>query len=122
MNTKYIKVILITNLFFLTLSFCKQSQEEITQAKEQWDSADSKNFLTWSQAVDYCKSKQARLPTIKELKAAVKIGITKDWQGSNYWTSEEIKDAARYTYVYSFTNKDYFEADKSGIKDTRCIK
>ncbi len=119
MNTKYVKVILLA---ISILSYCKQSQEEISQAKDQWDSADSKNFLTWSQAVDYCKNKQARLPTIKELKSAVKIGITKDWQGSNYWTSEEIKDMPRYTYAYSFTNKDYFEADKSGIKDTRCIK
>jgi Extracellular link domain len=120
MKTK--KIIFTTYLILLILAFCKKSQEEITQAKDQWDSVDSKNYLTYTQALEYCKSKQSRLPTIGELKSAVKMGFTKDWQGNIYWTSEEKKDMPRYTLAYSLTYKDSFETDKTGIKDTRCIK
>jgi hypothetical protein len=68
--TKTLLIILILG----NLLFCKNSQEEISKSKEQWDAADSKTFFTWSQAVEYCKGKQMRLPTLREIKDASKIG------------------------------------------------
>ncbi|MBP6739759.1 MAG: hypothetical protein KA146_07195 [Leptospiraceae bacterium] len=116
--TKTLLIILILG----NLLFCKNSQEEISKSKEQWDAADSKTFFTWSQAVEYCKGKQMRLPTLREIKDASKIGLGREWQGSVYWSSDEIKDAPRYVYAFSLTSKDSFETDKTGLKDTHCIR
>ena len=116
--TKTLLIILILGNILL----CKNSQEEISKSKEQWDNADSKTFFTWSQAVEYCKGKQMRLPTLREIKDASKIGLGREWQGSVYWSSDEMKDAPRYVYAFSLTSKDSFETDKTGIKDTHCIR
>jgi hypothetical protein len=116
-----IKSTLLSCLILMLVLDCKKSGEDLANAREKWDKTDSQNFLTWSQATEFCKNKQMRLPTLQELKNAYKIGLAQEWPGSTYWSSEEVK-GINYAYVYSRTNMDYFESDKTGLKDTHCIR
>ena len=122
MNKISILKTLLSILILGNILFCKNSQEENSKSKEQWDAVDSKSFFTWTQAGEYCKGKQMRLPTLREIKDASQNGLAKEWQGSVYWSSDEIKDAPRYVYAFSLTSKDSFETDKTGLKDTHCIR
>lgn len=108
-------------LFSGFISVCKHSEQEIAKLKEKWDLVDSGKFLTWNQAMDYCKQKQMRLPKVSELKEVYRSGLHKEWPGSTYWSREEEKESYM-AIVFSFTSGSTFDTAKDNIKDTRCIK
>ncbi len=92
---------------------------------------------TWRDAVEYCASIGARLPTGGELKFAYDSGLTESWvkDGCMYWTAPDPlkEDDARAHTIGSICNisSDYLSSDRSSrtgrvvwsiIGDVRCIR
>ncbi|MBK6606304.1 MAG: hypothetical protein IPG24_12695 [Leptospiraceae bacterium] len=89
----------------------------------------------WYDAVEYCASIGARLPTGEELKAAYESGLTKSWEkdGCMYWTvppdySKEKRSRAYTIGGICSVSKDYYIQSQEGqgylylIADVRCIR
>jgi hypothetical protein len=92
---------------------------------------------TWRDAVEYCASIGARLPTGGELKEAYNSGLTKSWEkdGCIYWTALDLskEEQPRAHTIGSICNlsSDYYIRDRSStsgrevwylIGDVRCIR
>jgi hypothetical protein len=74
--------------------------------------------MSWDAANAKCRSLGLRLPTIMELEAAYRAGITKSWQkdGGRYWSSTpydaesyyrlDVSDGTTYDYTLRYSDYD----------------
>ena len=73
---------------------CEKKGLEVVQGKCEWSRY--MGSMNWDAANAKCRSLGLRLPTIKELEAAYRAGITNSWQSGNFYWSSTPYDAERY--------------------------
>ncbi len=77
-------------------------------------------LMNWDSANAECRSIGMRLPTLQELKAAYKAGITESWNkdGVNYWSSTPYDAELYYSLDVYYGNT--FSNYRSDNNNVRC--
>jgi len=88
----------------------------------QWIIDESPRKRTWEEAIDYCDFKEARLPTIAELKNAYSGPIKDAFKRDYYWSSSEYTNDFDKAFYLNFHDGFSFYSPKTFKMHVRCIK
>ena len=87
-----------------------------------WLPKESPIKLSWEDAVLYCDNKNARLPTLKELKRIHKTNLKKVFKKDYYWSGSEFFGNLDQAYYFNFYDGSYFHSPKEFKLNVRCVK